>query len=58
MSKARSNEPSHAQGKAVVERDHQREQIRAAYAQVAQASDEGGGCGVESGCCGVSDEAH
>ncbi|MGD8644744.1 MAG: arsenite methyltransferase [Chromatiales bacterium] len=57
MSKAEPNDPSDTQGTNVVDRDHQREQIRTAYAQVAQASDAGGGCGVESSCCGVSDEA-
>jgi SAM-dependent methyltransferase len=57
MSKAEPNDPSDTQGTDVVDRDHQREQIRTAYAQVAQASDAGGGCGVESSCCGVSDEA-
>lgn len=40
-----------------VAQDERRQQVREAYAQVAQASD-GGGCrGVESGCCGVSDDA-
>lgn len=57
MSDAAPGSPDRAQGSDVVERDDQREQIRAAYAQVAQASDEGGGYGVESSCCGVSDEA-
>ena len=33
--------------------EHQRN-VREAYARVAQASDTG--CGVESGCCGVSDD--
>lgn len=38
-------------------RDDRRRHVRDAYAQVAQASDGGGGCGVEAGCCGVSDDA-
>jgi SAM-dependent methyltransferase len=33
-----------------------RQQVRADYAQVARASDAGDSCGVESSCCGVSDE--
>jgi arsenite methyltransferase len=33
-----------------------RQQVRADYAQVARASDAGACCGVESSCCGVSDE--
>jgi len=37
--------------------DSHRKNVRAAYAQVAQASDAGGCCGVESSCCGVSDDA-
>ncbi|MGB5830876.1 MAG: arsenite methyltransferase [Thiohalocapsa sp.] len=36
--------------------DGQRQQVRADYAQVARASDAGDCCGVESSCCGVSDE--
>jgi len=37
--------------------DKHRQQVRAAYAQVAQASDAGDCCGVESSCCGVSDDS-
>ena len=37
--------------------DSHRRNVREAYAQVAQASDAGGCCGVESSCCGVSDDA-
>ncbi len=37
--------------------DDIRQNVRESYAQVAEASDEGTGCGVESSCCGVSDEA-
>ena len=37
--------------------DNLRSQVRTDYAKVAQASDAGGGCGVESSCCGVSDDA-
>lgn len=36
--------------------DRQRDEIRAAYAQVAQADNAGECCGVESSCCGVSDD--
>ncbi|MEW8627975.1 MAG: arsenite methyltransferase [Candidatus Thiodiazotropha sp.] len=37
--------------------DSHRQQVRQAYAQVAIANNEGCGCGVESSCCGVSDDA-
>ena len=37
--------------------DTHRRNVRDAYAQVAQASNGGGCCGVESSCCGVSDDA-
>ncbi|WP_201258764.1 arsenite methyltransferase [Candidatus Thiodiazotropha endoloripes] len=37
--------------------DNHRQQVRLAYAQVAIANNEGSGCGVESSCCGVSDDA-
>lgn len=36
--------------------DEHRQQVRGAYAQVANASDEGDACGIESSCCGVSDD--
>ncbi len=36
--------------------DGLRQQVRADYARVARASDAGDCCGVESSCCGVSDE--
>ncbi|MGB5737296.1 MAG: arsenite methyltransferase [Thiohalocapsa sp.] len=36
--------------------DGLRQRVRADYAQVARASDAGDCCGVESSCCGVSDE--
>jgi len=36
--------------------DDLRQQVRADYAQVAHASDAGDCCGVESSCCGVSEE--
>jgi len=41
---------------AQTENDEHRQQVRDAYAQVANASNEGGACGVESSCCGVSDD--
>jgi SAM-dependent methyltransferase len=36
--------------------DEHRQNVRDAYAKVAQANDQGTGCGVESSCCGVSDD--
>ena len=40
-----------------LEQDDIRQQVRESYAEVAEASNQGGYCGVESSCCGVSDEA-
>lgn len=37
--------------------DGHRQGVREAYAKVANASNQGEGCGVESSCCGVSDDA-
>jgi len=37
--------------------DEHRQQIRDAYAEVANASNEGDACGIDSSCCGVSDDA-
>jgi SAM-dependent methyltransferase len=37
--------------------DEIRQTVRESYAKVAEASDSGGCCGVESSCCGVSAEA-
>ena len=37
--------------------DDVRNQVRNAYTQVAEANDNGDCCGVESSCCGVSDDA-
>jgi SAM-dependent methyltransferase len=39
-----------------VAKDHHRQNVREAYAQVAVANSAGCGCGVESSCCGVSDD--
>jgi len=39
------------------EHDNHRQNVRSAYAKVAQAENSGGCCGVESSCCGVSDDA-
>jgi arsenite methyltransferase len=36
--------------------DEIRQNVRESYAQVAEASNEGGNCGTESSCCGVSDD--
>jgi len=41
----------------ILSADLQRGRIRQDYAKVAQASDAGACCGVESSCCGVSDDA-
>jgi SAM-dependent methyltransferase len=38
------------------EHDSHRQSVRSAYAKVAQAESSGGCCGVESSCCGVSDD--
>ena len=37
--------------------DEHRQQVRDAYAGVANANNEGDACGIESSCCGVSDDA-
>ncbi|MBD3669518.1 MAG: arsenite methyltransferase [Gammaproteobacteria bacterium] len=37
--------------------DEHRQSVRDAYARVAQANSTGDGCGIESSCCGVSDDA-
>ncbi len=37
--------------------DEHRQSVRNSYAQVARANNDGGSCGVESSCCGVSDDA-
>ena len=39
------------------EHDSHRQGVREAYAKVVQANNGGGACGVESSCCGVSDDA-
>jgi len=39
------------------EHDNHRQTVRSAYAKVAQAESGGSCCGVESSCCGVSDDA-
>jgi len=36
--------------------DDHRQNVRGAYAEVANASNEGDACGIESSCCGVSDD--
>ena len=38
------------------EHDNHRQSVRDAYSQVANASNEGDACGIESSCCGVSDD--
>lgn len=37
--------------------DSHRQGVREAYAKVAKANNQGEGCGIESSCCGVSDDA-
>jgi SAM-dependent methyltransferase len=37
--------------------DDIRQNVRDSYTQVAEASNEGGSCGTQSSCCGVSDDA-
>ena len=37
--------------------DDHRQSVRSAYAEVANASNGGDACGIESSCCGVSDDA-
>lgn len=39
-----------------VKEDQIRQQVRESYSKVAEASNDGGGCGVESSCCGVSSD--
>ncbi|MFQ5469296.1 MAG: arsenite methyltransferase [Gammaproteobacteria bacterium] len=39
------------------EHDDHRQTVRDAYAKVAQANNDGGGCGIENSCCGVSEDA-
>ncbi len=38
------------------EHDNHRQNVRSAYAKVAEAESDGSCCGVESSCCGVSDD--
>ncbi|WP_455210608.1 arsenite methyltransferase [Kaarinaea lacus] len=38
------------------EHDTHRQSVRDAYTKVAQANNEGASCGVESSCCGISDD--
>ena len=44
--------PNHA------EHDGHRQQVRDAYAKVANSNNEGQSCGIETGCCGVSDDGN
>ena len=39
-----------------VDNDAHRQQVRGAYAEVANASNDGDACGINSSCCGVSDD--
>jgi len=49
--------PEAVNSQAQVSADALRVQVRGDYAKVARASDAGDCCGVESSCCGVSDDA-
>ena len=49
--------PAEVQLQLQLDADTLRGQVRKDYSKVAQASDAGSGCGVESSCCGVSDDA-
>ena len=49
------NKPN--RGDTSVQADLLRVEVRSSYAAVAQADDSGDCCGVEAGCCGVSDDA-
>lgn len=40
------------------EHDNHRQQVRNAYAKVANSSNDGESCGIESSCCGVSDDSN
>ena len=40
-----------------IEQDEIRQSVRSAYAEVAEASNSGDGCGEASSCCGVSEDA-
>ena len=46
----KSDKPNHA------DHDSHRQEVRSAYTKVANASNSGQGCGIESSCCGVSDD--
>ena len=47
----KSESPDHAK------QDSHRQDVRDAYAKVANANNEGDACGIESSCCGVSDDS-
>ena len=47
----KAEKPNHA------EHDAHRNEVRGAYAKVANAENSGESCGIESSCCGVSDDA-
>lgn len=55
MSKSCCGIPEATSPQATDHDDH-RQAVRGAYAQVAQASEAGAGCGTGSSCCGVSDD--
>jgi SAM-dependent methyltransferase len=45
------------ESKREISQDLHRQQVREAYTEVAVSNNQGGCCGVESSCCGVSDDA-
>ncbi|MDH5324336.1 MAG: arsenite methyltransferase [Gammaproteobacteria bacterium] len=51
------SEPCCSQESPAESADSHRQTVRDAYAQVAKASDAGQSCGIESSCCGVSDDS-
>jgi len=57
-SKCCGSEPSGAEitSSEQTNNDEHRQQVRSAYAEVANASNVGDACGIDSSCCGVSDD--
>jgi len=51
-----SNEDTDNNGTRHHEYDDHRQQVRDAYSEVANSSNNGDACGIESSCCGVSDD--
>jgi len=49
--------PATSGGKTGPGHDGHRQNVRDAYSKVARSNNDGGGCGVESSCCGVSEDS-